>query len=406
MGDAVFGAIPRGWSAWRFAWEAWLADKNQGGDKTEKPTPKRLADARKKGDVAKSRDVTATATLFVWLLVLLFGAGFAGTRLSGLFDQGFVLVASHTPFSSAAATMGRAAFSLFLLLTALALIPAAVTGALSEFLQAGGVFALEKVKPTLDKMNPAEGIKRMFSLDNLAELVKTLAKAVLIVFVTWLVMRGSLADIIDKTGPLLQPAAETDGRPAATAVLVLTGQLLRSTLLWTFAIFLMVAVLDMAWQRHSYLKKMRMSLRDIRDEHKENEGDPLVKSNRRQLHEEWANQNAVGAARKANVMVVNPTHIAIAIDYDPETCPVPVMTAKGEGPLAQAMREAAEEEGVPIVRYVEVARGLFEHGTVDEIIPRDMFDAIAQIILWAKQVREQGGARTTEMTRDSALRAA
>jgi len=406
MGGGVFGAIPRGLPAWLFAWEALLADKNQGGDKTEKPTPKRLADARKKGDVAKSRDVTATATLLVWLFVLLFGAGFAGARLSALFDQGFVLIASDAPFANSATALGQAAFNLFLLLTAIALIPAAVTGMLSEFLQAGGVFTLEKIKPTLDKLNPAEGIKRLFSLDNLAELVKTLGKTLLIVFVTWLVMRGSLGDIIEKTGPLLQPTADTDGRPAAIAILAFTGQLLRSTLLWTFVVFLMVAVLDMAWQRHSYLKKMRMSLRDIRDEHKENEGDPLVKSNRRQLHEEWANQNAVGAARKANVMVVNPTHIAIAIDYDPETCPVPVMTAKGEGPLAQAMREAAEEEGVPIVRYVEVARGLFEHGAVDEIIPRDMFDAIAQIILWAKKVREEGGTRTTEMTRDPTLRAA
>jgi type III secretion protein U len=398
--------VPRGDPRGVVAWEALLADKDQGGDKTEKPTPKRLADARKKGEVAKSRDVTATATLLIWVLVLLFGADFAGTRLAALFDRDFLLIGSHESFAVSAAALGRAAFGLFLLLTAMALVPVALTGALSEFLQAGGLFSLEKVKPTLDKLNPIEGIKRLFSLDNLAELLKTLAKAVLIVFVTWLVLRGSLAEIVEKTGPLLQPAGEADGRPASLSVLILTGQVLRTTLLWTFAIFLLVAVLDLAWQRHSYLKKMRMSLRDIRDEHKENEGDPLVKSNRRQLHEEWANQNSLGAARKANVLVVNPTHIAIAIDYDPETCPVPVMTAKGEGPLAQAMREAAEEEGVPIVRYVEVARGLFEHGVVDEIIPRDMFDAIAQIILWAKQVREQGGARTTEMTQDPALRTA
>ncbi|QJU59897.1 type III secretion system export apparatus subunit SctU [Sphingomonas sp. AP4-R1] len=383
-----------------------MADKNDGGDKTEKPTPKRLADARKKGDVAKSRDVTATATLLVWLLMLMFGAGFAGARLAGLFDQGFALVAQDAPFANAAGLMGQAAFNLLLMLTAIALIPAALTGALTEFLQAGGVFALEKVKPSLDKMNPVEGLKKMFSLDNLVELAKTMIKAVLIVFICWLVLRGSLAEIIDKTGPVLQPTAETDGRAAIATVLSETGDLLRSALLWTFGVFLLVAVLDMAWQKHSYTKKMKMSLRDIKQEYKENEGDPLIKSNRRQMHEEWANQNAVSAARGANVLVTNPTHIAIAIDYDPETCPVPVMTAKGEGPLAQAMREAAAEADVPIVRYVEVARGLFEHGEINEVIPRDMFDAIAQIILWAKKVREDGGDRTTEMTRDPMLRTA
>ena len=192
---------------------------------------------------------------------------------------------------------------------------------------------------------------------------------------------------MERVGPLLQPAAETDGRAAAAAVLGYTGGLVRQALLWTFAVFVLVAVLDLAWQKHSFTKKMRMSMRDIRQEHKENEGDPMLKGNRRQLHEEWASQNAVGAARGANVLVVNPTHIAIAIDYDQDSAPVPVVAAKGEGPLAQAMREAAEEAGVPIVRHVAVARKLYEDAAVEDIVPRDMFEAIAQIILWAKKVR-------------------
>jgi type III secretion protein U len=375
-----------------------VAEKNDGGDKTEKPTPKRLQDARKKGDVAKSKDVTATATLFAWLIVLVFGAGFAGMRIMGLFDTGFDLVARHQPFAVAAGAMGRGAVQVGLLITAIALIPAAATGLLSEFIQSGGIFTFEKITPSLDKMNPMEGLKKMFSLDNLVELAKTIAKVALILFVVWLVARGSLAEIIDKTGPLLQPTAETDGRAAAAAVLAETGGLVRSVLLWTFGVFLLVAVLDMAWQRHSYIKKLRMSLRDIRDEVKESEGDPHIKSNRRQLHEEWANQNAVGAARNASVLVVNPTHIAIALDYDPESCPVPVMSAKGEGPLARAMREAAEEAGVPIVRHVPVARGLFERAAVDEIIPKEMFEAIAQIILWAQRVRTGEAPNHSDMS--------
>ncbi len=374
-----------------------MAEKNDGGDKTEKPTPKRLADARKKGDVAKSKDVTATATLFVWLIVLMFGAGYAGVRLSALFDQGFAMVASDQPFETAAAALGWSALLALLAITAIALIPPALTGVMSEFLQAGGVFTTDKMKPSLDKLNPVEGLKRMFSLDNLIELVKTIAKATLIIFVMWLVIRGSLADILDKTGPMLLPAAETDGRSAAAAVLSFVGQLVRSALLWTFAVFLLVAVLDLGWQKHSFLKKMRMSLRDIRQESKDNEGDPMIKSNRRQLHEEWAGQNAIGAARGANVLVVNPTHIAIAIDYDAETSPVPVLTAKGEGPLAKAMREAAEEAGVPIVRHVAVARKLYEDAAVDEIVPRDMFEAIAQIVLWARKVRAGEAPAYSEM---------
>jgi len=366
-----------------------LAGKNDGGDKTEHPTPKRLADARKKGDVPKSKDVTATVVLFVWLIVLMFGAGYAGREIIGLFDGGFDLIGRRDmPFAVAVREMGRAAITAGLGITAVALIPAAVTGVVVEFLQTGGIVTAEKLKPGLDKMNPVEGIKKMFSLDNLIELLKTLAKALLIAGVLWVVLRGSLPAIIQEVGPNLVPVGQTDGAPAAAAVLSFTEGLVRSALLWTFGVFLLVAVLDMAWTRHSWIKKLRMSMRDIRQEHKDNEGDPLIKNNRRQMHREWAEQNAVGAARTAGVLVVNPTHIAIALQYDAETCPVPVMAAKGEGPLAKAMREAAEAEGVPIIRHVPVARGLYENGTVDDVIPRDMFDAIAQIILWAQKVRD------------------
>ena len=379
-----------------------MADKDQGGDKTEKPTQKRLADARKKGDVAKSRDFTGTVTLIAWLVVFAFAGSFAARRIAGLFEAGFAAVARGEPFAVSLGSVGWSAFLLLLLLSGIAMVPVALTGALAEFLQTGGVFSTEKLKPQLDKLNPAAGFKKMFSMDNWVELAKTVAKAALIIFVVWIVLRASLPQIIERAGPMLMPRTGQTGAPAAAALLGFTGGLIRTLLFWTLGAFLLVAVLDMAWQRHSFIKKMRMSLRDIRDEHKENEGDPLIKSNRRQLHEEWAGQNAVGAARDANVLVVNPTHIAIALAYDRDANPVPVMTGKGEGPLAKAMREAAEKAGVPIVRHVPVARTLFEQGVVDDIIPRDMFDAIAEIVIWAQKLREgAAGARTMDLSADT-----
>lgn len=374
-----------------------MAEKNDGGDKTEHPTPKRLADARRKGDVPKSKDVTSTAVLFVWLIVLLFGAGYGGRQIMDVFEGSFLMIGGNVPFSVAVQDLGWRAAMVLLLITAIALIPAAVSGILAEFLQSGGVFTAEKMKPSLDKMNPVQGFKRMFSVDNLVELAKTTAKAVLIVFVVYLVLRSALPTILEQVGPQLVPPGRSDGTSAAAAILSFTGGLVRSALLWTFAVFLFVAVLDWAWQKHSWIKKLRMSMRDIRQESKENEGDPLIKGSRRQMHREWAEQNAVGAAQGANVLVVNPTHIAIALNYDPESCPIPVMTAKGEGPLAKAMREAAEEAGVPIIRHVPVARGLYEDGEIDAVIPRDMFDAIAQIILWAQKVRD-GQAHSVDLS--------
>lgn len=369
-----------------------MADKDRGGDKTEKPTPKRLADARKKGDVAKSKDVTDTIGLLVWLAVLVFGAGFAGERLAQLFATSFQLVARPTPFASAVGMLGEAAFHTFVLLTAIALVPAAAVAVLTDFLQTGGAVSTAKLKPSLDKMNPIEGLKRMFSLDNLVELFKTVAKAAIIVFVTWVVVKASLAEIIGKAGTALLPTGPGTGRTEAAQVLALNGELLRDFVLWTLAAFLVVAVLDMAWQRHSFIKKLKMSRRDLKDEAKENEGDPHLRASRRQLHQEWANQNAVGAARDATVLVVNPTHLAIALNYDPDACPVPIVAAKGEGPLAQAMREAAEQAEVPTIRNVEVARALFERSAVEEVVPRDLFDAIAEIILWANRARSAAPA--------------
>lgn len=365
-----------------------MAGKDDSGDKTEKPTPRRLQEARKKGDVPKSKDLTSTAGIVVWLAVLAFGGSFAAERIANLFEMSFTSVAEGRSFALALPTVGWAAIWTVLLLTAVALVPAAAVGTLAEFLQAGAVFSFEKLKPSLSKLNPVEGLKRMFSLDNLVELLKTVVKAALIGLVTWAVLRAALLDIVSTLPVAAIPNGGGQGRDAANGALQLSGDLAVQLFGWTLGVFLLVAVLDMSYQRHAYLKKLRMSLRDIREETKDSEGNPHIRASRRQLHQEWANQNAIGAARSANVLIVNPTHLALALDYDPETCPVPVLAAKGEGPLAQAMREAAEAAGVPIIRHVDVARKLFEDGTVDDVIPRDMFEAIAEIILWARQERD------------------
>jgi type III secretion protein U len=255
----------------------------------------------------------------------------------------------------------------------------ALVGIVTEYLQAGPVFAMDKLKPKAENLNPVEGVKRMFSMDNLVEVTKSVAKTTLLLAIGWLVLLGAL--------PSLAKLFRIDPS-AAGAVGTALWDVTRSTLVWTAALFVLVALLDVAWQRHSFTKRMRMSLRDIRQETKESEGDPYIKQHRRQAHEEWSQRNAQQAARSANVLVVNPTHVAIAIDYDRETCPVPTVAAKGEDHVARAMREAAEEAGVPIVRNVELARDLLARGEIGEIVPQDLFDIVAEVILWAREVRD------------------
>lgn len=364
-----------------------MADKNDGGDKTEKPTPKRLRDARRKGDVAKSKDVGPAVGMILWFLLLLFAAGYAGGQIMVLMTD-TVGTATTMPFESAAPVLGWAAFAVLVSASLLILGPASIIGVLAEFLQIGALVTTEKLKPSLDKLNPVEGFKKMFALDNLVELLKTVIKASLILTIAIIILWRSADGFISLIQTAGWSPVERHGEKVAGAMLSLMRSLTIQLFAWTCAIFLLVAAVDRFWQQHRFIKKLLMSRRDIKQEHKDNEGDPMLRAQRRQLHEEWANQNAIGAAGGANVLLTNPTHLAIALEYDPANTPVPMIAAKGEGPLAAAMRGEAERMGVPIVRNIGLARAVWAESEVGGPIPRAHFDAIAEIILWAKRARD------------------
>ena len=352
-----------------------MSGSNDSGDKTEKPTPKKLQDARKKGDIAKSKDITSTAGMLVILMLAAVALPILGEQMAALVRASFEVM--HEPFALAAPRLGRQAGMTLLLVVGLVVVPVALVGALVEFIQAGPVMSTEKLKPKMENMNPAKGLKRMFSMDNLVELVKSILKTAVVGTIGWLVMRKVLPEL-----PLL-----VSGRPENVgAALWQTTWLL---LAWAGGSFVLVSAMDLAWQRFSYMKKMRMSMRDIRQEMKDAEGDPHLKGQRRQLQQEWAQQGASNAAAEAHVLVVNPTHVAIAIAYDRETCPVPTVTAKGQDDDALAMRQAAQEAGVPVLRNIELARSLLADAETGDIVPAELFDIIATVILWAQDVRHE-----------------
>jgi type III secretion protein U len=359
-----------------------MADKNDGGDKTEQPTAKKLEDARKKGDVAKSKEVTSAVGLVLWLVMAALATGFASKRLAALFDALFAVIGAgwlHTGFAGAARQIGALSAELAITLVAILVVPAALVGLLTDFLQMGPILTFDKVTPKLENMNPVEGVKRMFSMDHLIEVFKALAKTVLLLVVGWLVVRGLLPQMV-----LLGRTADLPAAAIGALMHTVTMQLMG----WAVGLFALVAILDAVYQRHSFLKKMRMSLRDIRQEMKESEGDPHVKGQRKQLAQEQAQKQQSQAARQASALVVNPTHVAIAINYDGASWPVPTVTAKGEDHVALAMRAAAEQAGVPIVRNVSLARDLLKRAEEGDIVPADLFDVIAEVILWAREVRE------------------
>jgi type III secretion protein U len=363
-----------------------MAEKNDGGDKTELPTQKKLQDARKKGDVAKSKDVSAGLLTLAWLLLLVFSGGYVATEITVFFRQS-IEIATTVNFAEAMPKLGGQAIWVLIKSTAVIFIPIAILATVAEYLQVGPVMTAEKMKLGFDKLNPMEGLKRMFGMEGLVEMVKTLAKAFLVIGIMYLMIMAAY----EKAGQFILLAGTSPvaggGQQGAAAAMSMTYDLTIQFFVMVVVVFLFVGIADRIYSKHKFIKKMKMSMRDIRQEHKDNEGDPHIKAHRREMHQQWANQNAIGATGGAAALLVNPTHIAIALDYNEDDCPVPVIAARGQGPLAAAMREEAERAGVPIIRNIATARRLWARGEVGEIVPEDMFDAIAEIILWAKKAK-------------------
>lgn len=349
---------------------------NDGGEKTEQPTEKRLRDARRDGDVAKSRDLAHTVTLLAWTLLLAGFGGFFADHVGGLLQYTWTQLDVSSP--DALRDAGLAAAKTLALLTVLPLGIVGLCGALAEFLQTGAVFAPKRIAPKGSHLDPAAGFKRMFSLDNLFEIAKSLLKTLLLAAVVMLILRRYLPDMLEL------PAA------GIAAYIDLDRRLILTLCLWIVALFSFVSIGDRLFQKFSHRRRLRMSKQEVKREHKEDQGDPQARGQRRRLHRQWSTQDARQAARQATALVVNPTHIAIAILYEPERMAVPVITAKAEGNLARLMRSDAEDAGVPIVRDVPLARALNYHGEEDEFIPEEFFDAVAAVIAWAELTRAAG----------------
>jgi type III secretion protein U len=351
--------------------------QDDSADKTEKPTPKRLRDARKKGDVPKSKDLSSTVGTLVWLLIFASTVTWSYGQIAELMNRTFAAVSARDSFGEVAFNLSMDGIRVMLLVGVLPALLAGLIGTLVEFLQVRGVFTFEKVKPDLKHLNPVEGVKRMFGVENLIELLKSILKAVLIIGLFVVLARHYAND-------LFQLAYAKPG-----AVGSLWWHISSVYVIWILVFFLFLSLGDVGLQHFNYIKKLRMSRRDIKQEYREDEGDPYIKQRRKQLHFEWAQQNMLSGARRANVIVTNPTHLAIALYYEKGETVVPIVTAKGEDYMAQLIREVAEEEGIPIMRNVDLARALYAEVELDDYIPRDLFEAVAQVLIWAREVRAE-----------------
>lgn len=344
------------------------------GEKTEQPTPKRLSDARKKGQVSSSKDLVSAA-LVVLMFALLWGAsGFYLDKLRELILLPTVFIGSDMPFYLALEQIFDGLIVLFLQMITPPLVLAVVVGIAAHLGQFGFLLAFESLKPDLNKLNPGKGIKKIFSIKNLVELFKSILKIALLTILFYQVISDNLANLLKLPGCGL------------SCVSPLLGALMLDLMLYASFGFILIAAADFAFQRFQFTKEMRMSKQEVKQEYKEMEGDPRIKGKRRQLHQELMMQNTASAVKRSTVVVTNPTHIAIALEYREGETPLPIVRAKGEHLMAQRIIEIARAEGIPVMENVPLARALHEQSQVDQYIPSDLIEAVAEVLRWVAQL--------------------
>jgi type III secretion protein U len=351
-------------------------------EKTEEPTDKKLRDAKQKGQGPKSTDIVAAAVLIISLLGLIGMGGAIYERLSSVIKLGLgdALQAKTNQAMAALATQ----MLMDALWAALPLVVLSVLAAtVALFAQVGVVISFEGLTPKFDKLNPAEGVKKIFSVRSLIEFVKSIFKAVALGWVLWISVKGMV--------PLLVGAAYL---PLSSAALVAWHSML-DLLGVACLVFVVIAPIDFGLQRFLFIKDQRMSKDDIKREHKEADGDPQMKGQRKAMAHEINNSPPQQKVPGASVVVTNPTHFAVALRYDPETTPVPVVVAKGADEAAALIRQIAAQHGVPIVGNPPLARALFKL-PLEHPIPAALFDAVAVVLRWVAELERVNAASAAE----------
>ena len=344
-----------------------MAEEQDRASKTEEPTQKRLDDARKKGDVAKSADIAPLASLAAATGVILLGGGWMARSMTEALMP-FVAHPEAIDLSGRGANGVMQAAMVASAPVLLILVAAAVAGAAGNLLQHGFLWAPKKVAPDVSKVNPLKGLGRIFGIDALVNFLKQLVKISGVALLAWLMLKPRAAEL----GGL---AALAPG-----AILPISFDMLRALVIAILCLMAAVAALDWFWSRQRFMARMRMSREEVKREHKESDGDPHVKARQRQIRLQRSRRRMIQNVPKATVVVMNPTHYAVALRYEQGETPAPVCVAKGVDRVALKIREVAEANGVTVVEDPPLARALYAAIEVDETIPQEHYQAVAQII--------------------------
>lgn len=343
-------------------------------EKTEMPTPKRLRDAREKGQLLFSRELVSVATLMASFGLLL--AIFAPLTERILTLLILALESPGEDFMSRLSLVLNASLRFLLFGSGLLVAASALSGIAGNLVQIGFYFSFAKLTKGFQALNAIANAKNIVSKKSLYMLCLNIAKVLLISFIGWHMLRAETPDLVGSVHCGLPCVAQL----GADSLISLTSVLL--------LVFVALAGLDYLVQRHFYLSELKMSVEEIKQELKETEGSPEIKAFRKQAHRDAIDAQMLDGAENASALVTNPTHYAVALHYDEQETPLPFITAKGQGALAQAMRRRAEAARVPVVEEPALARGLYHEADVHEFIPQEFFAPVAQLL---RYIAEQQG---------------
>lgn len=336
-------------------------------EKTEEPTSKKIEDARKDGNVPKSQDAVAVVTLLVAVVATLFMLGFMGERITNLYRYYQSFIGVEMNFRVIQLVMMKTIFEILLILAPIVL-SIMVAGILGNVMQFGFIFTTKPITPNLDKINPLKGLKNLFSLKKLVESIKIILKVSIVFTIAFIVLLQFIKELprVELYDIFSQIIWLRDKAIILAAIVIIA--------------FIIVAIIDVFLVRFQYFKGLRMSKQEIKDEYKQMEGDPQVKGRIRRLQMEAARRRMVQDVAGADVVITNPTHYAVAIRYDTAKEQAPRVIAKGVDFLALRIKEVAYQNNVIVYENPPLARELYKVCEVNDIIPRELFKAVAEVL--------------------------
>ena len=360
----------------------WFAKDGPGGENTEPATAKKLREAREDGKVAKSKELTSAFDLIVLFLVLKIFISHVGNGFLEVFYYvyrmmpDFVSVNARDFSSQAVSAFLIPVFTkMFQIVAPFFLFGVAMT-LIVNILQVGWKVTTKPMKPKLDRFNPINGFSKIFSKDSIFELFKSIIKITVIIYIAYLSIRDKANDIF-----LLYDMP-------VNQALALCGDVIINTGLKISLIYLIVGIADYIYQKYRFKEEMKMTKQEVKDEYKNTEGNPEIKGRQRQRMREASRRRMMQDVPKADVVITNPTHLAVAIKYDPDTNRAPVVLAKGEDYMALKIREAAKENNIEIVENKPLARMLYTNVDIGGEIPPELYQAVAEILAMVYNTRQ------------------